>query len=33
MKHDSTTYIARKLDRDLTLTRRELRRAKYGIGR
>lgn len=30
MKHDSTTYVARKLDRELTITRKAQRAAKYG---
>lgn len=30
MKHDSTSYINRKIDRDLTLTRKAQRAAKFG---
>lgn len=30
MKHDTTTYLARRKDRDLTITRKAQRAAKYG---
>jgi hypothetical protein len=33
MRHDTTTHLARRIDREATITRRLERRVKYGTGR